>query len=163
MQVSRDVIRDLWALCEAGEASEDSRRLVDAFLAQDTELAATLRSDAGTLASPPPSLPVSHEAETLSRMKQRLNRRSPLRLLALALTGLAIARFIEQTTFVTLPVEVIGLSLRVRVSREPRTATGRAPSGGQLATVRRRTRACSVRPLLYGNGASTRSRRCPRR
>ena len=38
MQVSRDVIRDLWALCEAGEASEDSRRLVDAFLAQDTEL-----------------------------------------------------------------------------------------------------------------------------
>jgi anti-sigma factor RsiW len=111
MQVSRDVIRDLWALCEAGEASEDSRRLVDAFLAQDTELAATLRSDAGTLASPPPSLPVSHEAETLSRMKQRLNRRSPLRLLALALTGLAIARFIEQTTFVTLPVEVIGLSI----------------------------------------------------
>jgi hypothetical protein len=111
MQVSRDVIRDLWALCEAGEASEDSRKLVDAFLAQDAELAATLRSDRGTLAPTPPSLPVSHEAETLTRMKKRLNRRSPLRLVALALTALAVARLIEQTTFITSPSEVIGLAI----------------------------------------------------
>jgi hypothetical protein len=111
MQVSRDVIRDLWALCEAGEASEDSRRLVDAFLAQDTELGATLRSKTGSLATSPPSLPLSHEAETLTRMKRRLNRRSPLRLVALALTGLAVARMIEQTTFVTSPAEVVGLAV----------------------------------------------------
>ena len=111
MEVSRNVIRDLWALCEAGEASDDSRRLVDAFLEKDAELAATLRSTTGTLASAPPLLPASHEAEALSRMKQRLNRRSPLRLLALALTGLAIARFIERTTFVALPAEVVGLSI----------------------------------------------------
>ena len=44
-------------------------------------------------------------------MKQRLNRRSPVRLLALALTGLAIARFVERTTFVALPEEVIWLSI----------------------------------------------------
>jgi hypothetical protein len=65
----------------------------------------------GTLAPTPPSLPLSHEAETLTRMKRRLNRRSPLRLLALALTGLAVARLIEQTTFITSPAEVIGLSI----------------------------------------------------
>jgi hypothetical protein len=111
MQVSRDVIRDLWALCQAGDASEDSRRLVDAFLAQDTELAATLGSNTGPLASTPPSLPVSHEAETLTRMKRRLNRRSPLRLVALALTGLAVARMVEHTTFVTSPGEVIALAI----------------------------------------------------
>ena len=111
MQVSRDVIRDLWALCEAGEASEDSRRLVDAFLAQDTELGAALRSNTGSLAASPPSLPLSHEAATLTRMKRRLNRRSPLRLVALALTGLAVARMIEHTTFVTSPGEVIGLAI----------------------------------------------------
>lgn len=111
MHVSRDVVRDLWALCEAGEASDDSRRLVDEFLSQDTELGATLRSNTGTLGAAPPSLPASHEAEALSRMKQRLNRRSPVRLLALALTGLAIARFVERTTFVALPEEVIWLSI----------------------------------------------------
>jgi len=109
MQISRDVIRDLWALCQAGEASEDSRRLVDAFLAQDAELAATLRSDAGSLAAAPPALPVSHEAETLTRMKRRLNRRSPLRLLALAFTGLAVARIVEHNMVVT--QEVIGLAI----------------------------------------------------
>ena len=115
MEVSRDVIRDLWALCEAGEASDDSRKLVDAFLAQDAELVATLRSNTSTLAPTPPSLPVSHEAETLTRMKKRLNRRSPLRLVALALTGLAVARLIEQTTFITSPAEVIGLSIGAAV------------------------------------------------
>ena len=63
MHVSRDVICDLWALCAAGEASDDSRRLVDAFLDQDPELAERLRANPGALDATQPALPVDHEAE----------------------------------------------------------------------------------------------------
>ena len=70
MNVTRDVIRDLWALCEASEASDDSRRLA---------------------------------------------RRSPFRILALGLTGLAIPRLVEATTFTKSPVEVVALAIAAAV------------------------------------------------
>jgi hypothetical protein len=44
MNITRDVIRDLWALCEASEASSDSRRLVDDYLANEPGLAESLRA-----------------------------------------------------------------------------------------------------------------------
>ena len=107
MNVTRDVIRDLWALSEAGEASDDSRRLVEAFLATDRELAEALRSGASVFAAPPPALPPDHAAKAFDRAKQRLARRSPLRLLALAFTGLAILRLFQATTFTKSPTEVV--------------------------------------------------------
>jgi hypothetical protein len=33
--ITRDVISDLWPLYKAGEASADSRRMIEAFLAED--------------------------------------------------------------------------------------------------------------------------------
>ena len=38
MKITRDIVSDLWPLCVSGEASPDSRALVDEFLAQDREL-----------------------------------------------------------------------------------------------------------------------------
>jgi hypothetical protein len=111
MNVTRDVIRDLWALREAGDASQDSRHLVDQFLAEHPDLAAELSKEPPVLGPAVPDLPPGHEAKTLSRMKKRLNRRSPLRLIALAFTGLSIARLIEHTTFTQSPTEVIGLAI----------------------------------------------------
>ena len=116
MTVTRDTIRDLWALAEAGEASEDSRRLVDAFLAGDEALARELRGGANPLAAPPPVLPSDHQARTLGRIKRRLARRSPLRLVALALTGLAVLRFVQQATFAGPPVEPIALAIAATLS-----------------------------------------------
>ena len=43
IDVTRDVVSDLWALYRTGDASADSRALVDAFLAQDTAFAETLK------------------------------------------------------------------------------------------------------------------------
>jgi hypothetical protein len=40
---ARDVVSDLRALCRTGEASADSRALVDAFLAEDTEFSESLK------------------------------------------------------------------------------------------------------------------------
>jgi hypothetical protein len=42
LEVTRDVVKDLWPLCRAGEASSDSKTLVDTFLAEDSAYAATL-------------------------------------------------------------------------------------------------------------------------
>ena len=110
MTVTRDVVRDLWTLCEAGEASSETRRLVEEHLAGDVELAQTLRAEAVPAGVPYVNLPPDLESTTLERMKGRLRRRSPLRIVALALTGLTIVRVIQQTTFTTSPREVILLA-----------------------------------------------------
>jgi len=115
MNVTRDVIRDLWALCEAAEASDDSRRLVDTYLAADPAFAAMLRAGTSALAGPPPVLPPDHGARTLDRAKRRLARRSPFRIVALGFTGLAIARLVEATTFTKSPAEVVALAIAAAV------------------------------------------------
>ena len=42
--VSRDVVSDLWPLYRSGEASADTKRLVERFLAEDPEFARLLPS-----------------------------------------------------------------------------------------------------------------------
>jgi ferric-dicitrate binding protein FerR (iron transport regulator) len=112
MNVTRDVVRDLWVLREAGEASDDSKRLLDAFLASDPAFAETLRSGSSVWTAPaPPTLPPDHDARTLDRARRRLDRRSPFRILAVGFTGLALARLVEATTFTKSPAEVIGLGI----------------------------------------------------
>ena len=116
MTVTRQVVRDLWPLYVAGEASEDTRRLVDEYLAQDAELAGALRAEAEQTAPATLDLPPDHEARTLDRVKARLRRRSPFRLLALAFTGLAVLRLMQQATFTTSPAEVIGLAIAAAIT-----------------------------------------------
>jgi len=42
-ELTREVVSDLWLLCQSGDASADSRAVVDAYLAQDAALAEQLR------------------------------------------------------------------------------------------------------------------------
>lgn len=42
--VTRDVVSDLWPLYQAGEASSDSRALVEAYLASDDAFASLLKA-----------------------------------------------------------------------------------------------------------------------
>ena len=42
-QITRRVVEDLWPLCLTGDASADSRALVDAYLAQDPGFATHLK------------------------------------------------------------------------------------------------------------------------
>ena len=55
MNVTREVIRDLWPLFEAGEASPDTRALVKEFLDNDPEFARQLRAQAAEPCRRPPS------------------------------------------------------------------------------------------------------------
>jgi len=60
--VTRDVVSDLWPLCRSGDASADSRALVDAFLAQDAQFASVLKQSED-LRRVIPSVRLSPDAE----------------------------------------------------------------------------------------------------
>jgi len=99
--VTRDVIVDLWALYSSGEASQDTRKLVEAFLRDNPEFAQELRQVTnGPLdGHDVPSLPPDHELKTLARIKRRLS--GPIWLLrfALVFTCLAFGRIVSDTSF----------------------------------------------------------------
>jgi hypothetical protein len=74
---SRDVVVDLWPLYVSGEASTDSRALVEAFLAQNPEFAERLREPEMTGLRPSVlALPPDHERTTLLRTQRRRARQS---------------------------------------------------------------------------------------
>jgi hypothetical protein len=97
MNITRELITDLWPVYISGEASPDSRVLVEEFLRDDPEFARLIRengSDA-TLERMPMQLPPDVETRSLSRTRKLLQGRSRLRLLASVFTGLALFRVIE--------------------------------------------------------------------
>ena len=62
IEITRDVVSDLWPLYRAGEASRDSKALVDQFLAENSEFAASLHRS-GELGGAMPPYRLSPEAE----------------------------------------------------------------------------------------------------
>jgi hypothetical protein len=78
LDVTREVVSDLWPSCRAGEASTASQRLVDEFLAGDREFAAVLR-ESDQVKALVPSVRLSPEAEL--RLLQEAGRRARTKLL----------------------------------------------------------------------------------
>ncbi len=79
LDVTRDVASDLWALCRAGDASAETRALVDAFLAADPELAESLKKEEETMSTIVPQVRLSPDAER--RMLDDAARNARLKLL----------------------------------------------------------------------------------
>ena len=69
MNVTKDVVLDLLPVYLAGEASADTRGLVEEFLRQDPDLAERIRQQwtKGLGSSPPPALPPDLELRALKR------------------------------------------------------------------------------------------------
>jgi anti-sigma factor RsiW len=91
MNITRDVITDLLPAYDAGEASADTRSLVDAYLAQDPVFAALVaegRRTDGRLRSTaaPPADGV--ERESLQRTRKLLRERTWTVALAVLFTGM---------------------------------------------------------------------------
>jgi hypothetical protein len=106
MKVTRDVVSDLWPLYVAGEASADTRQLIDVFLETDREFGERLKAT-GSL--PTPDVPRTPDAEiaALKRTRDLLYGRSwlrGLRLCALVLTIFAITRAITEINWSTTPL-----------------------------------------------------------
>ncbi len=70
--VTRDVIADLWPLYVSGEASQDTRGLIEAFLSEHSEFARRLSQNAREPLPEHgvPSLTPDHELKTLALIKR---------------------------------------------------------------------------------------------
>ena len=90
MNVTREVINDLWTVYVAGEASTDTRALVEAFLRQD-----------------PPRLSPDREAQALRRTKRLLHGWDWLLFMAMIFSGFAFGRIVSDTSWDVSPVNFI--------------------------------------------------------
>jgi hypothetical protein len=106
--VTRDVIADLWPLYASGEASPDTRALIEAFQREDPEFARTLQeSAAGIPRYEGPSLAPDHELKTLARIRRKLAGPTWLLKLALVFTCFAFGRIVSDTSFDVSPRKFI--------------------------------------------------------
>jgi len=98
MNITRSVIVDLWAVYVSGEASAETRALVEEFLRGDPELAQQLRHE--------PALPIvaaplspDHEARALTATRRRLRGVPGLLFVAMMLSMMAFGRIVADTSW----------------------------------------------------------------
>jgi hypothetical protein len=106
MKVTRNVVTDLWPIYESGEASPDTRALVDDFLANDQEFARRLREQPPPLPGAAVSVVPDGEATALRRTRDLVHGHSwlrGLRLMALVLTIFSISRLFSDATWIVSP------------------------------------------------------------
>ena len=111
MNVTREVISDLWPVYASGEASVEPR-LVEEFLRQDPEFAELLqgRGEEGLLRLAVPRLPPDREAQALQRTKRLLHGKDWLLFLAMLFSGFAFGRIVSDTSWDVSPVNFIVLA-----------------------------------------------------
>ncbi|MFO0014093.1 MAG: hypothetical protein ACK553_15275 [Planctomycetota bacterium] len=94
MNISKHIIQDLLPLYAANECSEDTRALVDAYLAEHPSEAEVLRrAMGGSLATTPPSPSHLSELNSLNRSRRRLQLQSLVMGLAILFTLAPFAFF----------------------------------------------------------------------
>lgn len=101
LDVTRDVVSDLWPLYRSGDASGDSRRLVDAFVAEDRAFAATLQESeklAGVV--PAPRLSPDAERRLLDDARERAHAKLLIIGAAVGLTGVLLLASLGGALFV---------------------------------------------------------------
>jgi hypothetical protein len=101
LNVTRDVVADLWPIYESGEASADTRALVDDFLRTDAEFATRLRASAGI---GPQQVDLRPEAKLAALKRTRDLVRGNgwlrgLRLFAIVMTIFAFGRIVSDTSW----------------------------------------------------------------
>ena len=72
MRITRDVVKDLLTVYEAGEASDDTRALLEEWLRSDPDLARQARPAAAVSLPAPPPLAATAEKQALDRTKRQL-------------------------------------------------------------------------------------------
>lgn len=101
MKITRDVVTDLWPLYLSGEASADTRKLVDEFLAEDAEFARRLREDDSPKLLEPLSVEPQpdHEMKTFSATKRALVKKDWPLFFAMLFSALAFGRIVSDTSW----------------------------------------------------------------
>lgn len=88
LEVTREIVSDLWSLYQSGEASADSRTLVDSFLAHDRTFESMLQASKEVTRAMPAGLRLSPDAER--RLLDDARGRARLKLLVVG-AGIALA------------------------------------------------------------------------
>lgn len=91
MKVTRNVVKDLLPVYVAGEASDDTRALVEDWLRTDPELARRVGHADGVTWPPTPPLPPTLEKRALDRTRRHLRWRSVLFGFAIYVSTLPLA------------------------------------------------------------------------
>src|SRR6516164_1966360 len=109
MNITREVIKDLWTVYATGEVSADTRALVDEFLKHDPELGQILRAqnEEGLLRQEIPKLSPDREARALRKTKRLLHGWDWLLFFAMIFSGFAFGRIISDTSWDVSPVNFI--------------------------------------------------------
>ena len=98
MSITRPVILDLWPAYLSGEASAETRALVEEYLRSDPEFARQLRENPlGDVVSPP--LPPDIETNAFARARRQLRGFRWLLQLALIFSALAFGRIVSDTSW----------------------------------------------------------------
>jgi len=106
LEVTRDVVADLWPLYESGEASMDTRALVDAFLSEDRPFASKLaESQQGPRLTMMPAVRLSPDAERrlLDDARERAQAKMILVGLAIAVAGFVLLAIVVLGAFLVAP------------------------------------------------------------
>lgn len=90
MNVSRDVVKDLIPVYLAGDASADTRALVESYLKTDRELATDVEAARGTGWRLPATPPPSAEKQVLDATRQQLKHRTSTLVVAMVFTLLPL-------------------------------------------------------------------------
>jgi hypothetical protein len=112
IDITQPIISDLWPLYASGEASPETRALVEAYLASDPVFAKTLYESSGmTLGMMSgPVLPPDHELRTLARIKRRLWGYPGMLQLAILFSCLAFGRIVSDTSWDVSPRNFITMA-----------------------------------------------------
>jgi hypothetical protein len=99
--ITREIIADLYPLYLSGDASPDTRRLVEAFVKEDPEFLQVLEESGrdSLKAYATPTLSPDHELKTLARLKRRISEPTWPLSLAMIFSGLAFGRIVSDTSF----------------------------------------------------------------
>lgn len=90
MNISRDVVKDLIAVYLAGDASADTRTLVESYLKTDPELAKDVEAAGGATLGLPPTRTPTAEKQTLEATQQQIKARTSTLAVALIFTVLPL-------------------------------------------------------------------------
>lgn len=101
MDITHPIISDLWPLYASGEASPETRALVEEYLASDPVFAKTLHESSGLTfgTTSGPDLPPGHELKTLAKIKRRLWGYPGLLQMAILFSAFAFGRIVSDTSW----------------------------------------------------------------
>lgn len=113
MNISRDVVKDLITVYLAGEATPDTRALVESYLKTDPELARDVEAARGTSLGLPPTPMPTDGKQALDATRQQLRNRTSTLVVAMIFTVLPLTFAFHGTTltfFLIRDAPVIGIT-----------------------------------------------------